>query len=685
MRKSIRILAPIFILAVFVHPDVIGEGSPSGRTGRASIPLFDKTGELTVVSQNDRGGLNIGPASSGGMSSASAPSGRPSAPLGIAAKAAPSGEIGAVWARNDGPAFEIVYGRIRDGALAESRVVRVSADPLFSPDIDFDGDSHPWLAWVRQPEGRDEIVVEDIQSEKIWIVNDPGSPSALSPKLLVIDDGNAWIFWTGRAEGHDRIFASVLTQESWSAPRSIEPGARYPQASPSACLDASGRPLVVWSGYDGNDYEIYSSSWTGNAWTDAERITDNADSDLNPAVAFVPAAGPVVVWCKSALRGHTIGTALRAGNVWSGEIAFGGPFGDPVRSLGLAVFGDHIGLAWTSGAEIMSRVAGVGEILNGTSAGQAAPGGGAPAPPFDPLRDENQYTAFGDSITFAEGHGYEPSLELRLVAKFGAARIWNEGLGGETTAEGLVRIDQAIAAHAARYLLLMEGTNDVVFLDTSMEAAAFDLEEMARRGLRAGMLPLIATIIPRKDSYWTTPPFQSRIVELNGRIRKLASTLGIPLVDQYETFMSYPEASGGWESLFLDDGVHPNETGFLVMSESWYGGIVQLPFPPVNIRAARATDRILFYRRTGNMILWRNSSKIDPARIVAYRIYRKDPADAAFPGVRLASVPFLRTAPEFHFFDFAIDSKKVYQYVITALRADGVEGPCSDIARDDIT
>jgi hypothetical protein len=124
--------------------------------------------------------------------------------------------------------------------------------------------------------------------------------------------------------------------------------------------------------------------------------------------------------------------------------------------------------------------------------------------------------------------------------------------------------------------------------------------------------------------------------------------------------------------------------GFEIMAGAWFAGISILPFPPVNLRAARGINKILFRRQPGNVLLWRSSSKLEPAGIVAYRIYRKEPEDAFFPAAHLASVPFQRTALEFRFFDSAIDVNRVYQYVITALRADGVEGPCSGIAQDDI-
>jgi lysophospholipase L1-like esterase len=673
MSKSVRILAILAALAVFC---AAGEGP-----GRPDIPVFGRAGGLILISQNDHGGVDLGSASS-----PSAPIARPSAPLGIAAKASPSGEIGAVWARTDGTAFEILYGRTRDGVLTESRVVRTSADPLFSPDLDFDGTSNPWLAWVHDSGRESEIVVEDEARGRTWIVNGAGQSSALTPKILAVDSRTAWVFWTGRDSGHDSIHASAFRNGAWSAPRPIHRDSEYPHLSPSAGLDAEGRPWVVWAAFDGNDYEIFSSRWAGESWAPEERITDNGEGDSDPVIAFVHGAVPVAVWSRTGDTGFFLASSVRSGAAWSGEAAIGPAESGPVRSIGMAVRGDRIGLAWRVGDSLRSRELGLSELdPPPASASVPALTGGASAsiaPPFNPARSDDQYTAFGDSITFAEGHGYEPSLESRLVAKFGAALVNNEGLGGETTSEGLVRIVQSIAGHPARYLLLMEGTNDVIFLATSMETSAFNLEEMARRGLRAGMLPLIATIIPRKDWYWTTPPYQARIVELNGRIRKLAGTLGVPLVDQYETFIAYPEAGGGWTSLLLDDGVHPNAKGFSVMSEAWFGGVVRLPFPPVMVRTTRAVNKTLFARRTGNLLLWRNSSKIDPSVVLAFRVYRKDPADPGFPSQSIALVPFQKTAPEFRFFDGTTDLKRKYQYVITTLRMDGVEGACSDVTQD---
>src|SRR6185503_5607520 len=87
------------------------------------------------------------------------------------------------------------------------------------------------------------------------------------------------------------------------------------------------------------------------------------------------------------------------------------------------------------------------------------------------------YVAFGDSITQGTGDelqrgGYPPRLQDRLVASGRSAQVRNRGLGGETTTEGLSRIN-AVLAEGGDVLLLMEGTNDIA-RNISIETTAFN-------------------------------------------------------------------------------------------------------------------------------------------------------------------------------------------------------------------
>ncbi|HJS36702.1 MAG TPA: GDSL-type esterase/lipase family protein, partial [Burkholderiales bacterium] len=84
-----------------------------------------------------------------------------------------------------------------------------------------------------------------------------------------------------------------------------------------------------------------------------------------------------------------------------------------------------------------------------------------------PLAPDAVVLAFGDSITFGTGDdttraelGYPPRLEALLVQRGRSAVVINAGVPGETTMEGVSRINSVLDP-GGEVLLLMEGTNDI--------------------------------------------------------------------------------------------------------------------------------------------------------------------------------------------------------------------------------
>ncbi|MGA2588014.1 MAG: GDSL-type esterase/lipase family protein [Candidatus Aminicenantales bacterium] len=481
-----------------------------------------------------------------------------------------TGESGIVWVRRVQETSEIRFGRIKDGRIVSDRLIFRSTLPLFSPDLDFDEFQNPWITWIEGAGGNFSVGVASLVPENAWIINGPYVASALTPKILAGGSRGTWVFWTGRDAARDEIFGCVLLGDIWSKPFRLNGESRYPHMNPSAGLDPNGCPWVFWSAYDGRAYEIFFSFWNGEAWSPEEKITDDPSANTSPSFAFVSGSTPLVVWRRSVGRAGALLARIKRGPAWGPEIEIASDRDGPLGPPRLAVTGDLLKVTWESGERTESLILSLRELIEKTDLAVSR-GESPPVKAFS--RDENQYTTFGDSITYAENQGYQPRLEPLLTQKYGSAKIWNEGMGGETTPDGLSRIDSAIAAHASRYLLLMEGTNDVIFLDISMDTAAFDLREMALRGLGSGMVPLLATIIPRNDSKWSDPVYQTRIFDLNAKIRQVAAGLNIPLVDQFDAFYTYPAADGGWPSLLLIDGVHPNASGYQLMAETWFKGL----------------------------------------------------------------------------------------------------------------
>ena len=195
-----------------------------------------------------------------------------------------------------------------------------------------------------------------------------------------------------------------------------------------------------------------------------------------------------------------------------------------------------------------------------------------------PLRAET-YTvdAFGDSITAGwvvyarDGNGcvgcggYEPALQSLLKSAGREAVVKNWGKGGETTDHGASRVDIVIALDKPRYMLLMEGTNDLLYL--SPDTVRKNMAYMVDLSLARGVTPILGTITP--DSRKDKP-----ISQTNALLRELATQKQIALADHYTA------VKDNWSSLTAD-GLHPNSAGNAKMAEVWFDAIKTIDLTPI--------------------------------------------------------------------------------------------------------
>ncbi|MEM9291848.1 MAG: GDSL-type esterase/lipase family protein [Acidobacteriota bacterium] len=196
---------------------------------------------------------------------------------------------------------------------------------------------------------------------------------------------------------------------------------------------------------------------------------------------------------------------------------------------------------------------------------------------------QTRYLAFGDSITegFADTSdtpGYPPKLENILEARGVNAEVANFGLGGETTAEGVTRVDEALAT-GGDVLLLMEGTNDIN-QRLSPETVRFNLDRIADKAEAQGLEVILATIIPRLPS--ANFDGSNRITgQLGNEIRSLAFEEGRELADPFQALISDPDA---FSELYAGgtDRIHLNTDGYQEVAEVWANVITDLDdVPPV--------------------------------------------------------------------------------------------------------
>lgn len=179
--------------------------------------------------------------------------------------------------------------------------------------------------------------------------------------------------------------------------------------------------------------------------------------------------------------------------------------------------------------------------------------------------------AFGDSITsgypyFASNGngclppcgGYEPELQRLLNSSGRDSAVKNFGVGGETSSSGLSRIDGVLSVSRPRYVLLLEGTNELYYFSPS--TVRTNMSRMAEKALASGVVPVLGTLTP--DTRYPSKP----IASTNSLLRELAAEKGIPLADLYSATAS------NWSALTAD-GLHPNLTGYKVMAQTWFNAI----------------------------------------------------------------------------------------------------------------
>ncbi len=210
----------------------------------------------------------------------------------------------------------------------------------------------------------------------------------------------------------------------------------------------------------------------------------------------------------------------------------------------------------------------------------------------------NKYIAFGDSITYGCGYGtcehdppigYPPRLEKLLNFRIGPSQVVNRGVPGEETREGILRIDEVLQEEQARYLLLNEGTNDVVHVEYPLSVTEENLRGLIEHSLSFGTYVVLSTIIPRKDWFWYAPYFHNKLLNIVKLQRRLAKEYSLPLADFFKAFTDNPN----WMDELMSEGNHPSREGYQLMAEVWEQAIETIaPYPPHSLSVISAGGKI---------------------------------------------------------------------------------------------
>jgi lysophospholipase L1-like esterase len=182
-------------------------------------------------------------------------------------------------------------------------------------------------------------------------------------------------------------------------------------------------------------------------------------------------------------------------------------------------------------------------------------------------KGERRVVFFGDSIT---DNWSKPSHGGFFPGK----RYLNRGIGGQTTAQMLLRFRADVIGPAPRAVVILAGTNDLAGNGgpVTPEIIESNLASMVELARAHRMKVALASLLPVCDCKQSPDgkPIQrtqdrppQAIVALNKRIAALAKRSGAAYLDYYSAMV---DGNGALKAALTDDGLHPNAAGYAVMA-----------------------------------------------------------------------------------------------------------------------
>ena len=177
-----------------------------------------------------------------------------------------------------------------------------------------------------------------------------------------------------------------------------------------------------------------------------------------------------------------------------------------------------------------------------------------------PAPDESRVVFFGDSITDT----------WKLDDSFPGKPYINRGIGGQTTSQMLVRFRQDLIDLQSKAVVILAGTNDIAgntgpISNQDIEANLASMAELARvHGIRmivSSILPVNNYTPESQDFFAQRPP--QRILALNSWLKDYCGTNHLTYLDYFTAMV---DDKGLLKRDLANDGLHPNKTGFAIMT-----------------------------------------------------------------------------------------------------------------------
>jgi len=176
-----------------------------------------------------------------------------------------------------------------------------------------------------------------------------------------------------------------------------------------------------------------------------------------------------------------------------------------------------------------------------------------------PSTGEYRIVFIGNSITEA-WENFIPSL-------FSDRSYINRGICGQTTPQILTRFQSDVIDLQPSILIILAGTNDIAGNagPITIKEIGDNIKSMVEQAISNGIQVILSSVLPVYDYPWS-PGLNpaEKIITLNEILKNYAHQKKIFYLDY---FSSMVDQRNGLKDAYSNDGVHPNEEGYKLMTK----------------------------------------------------------------------------------------------------------------------
>ncbi len=148
------------------------------------------------------------------------------------------------------------------------------------------------------------------------------------------------------------------------------------------------------------------------------------------------------------------------------------------------------------------------------------------------------------------------------------------GIGGQTSAQMLMRFTSDVLDLHPKAVVIMAGTNDVAHNDywVAPDKVVDNVIAMCLLAKANNIVPIISSIPPCASFVWN-PSIQNAgqtIVDINKQLKNYADNNGITYIDYHSALT---DEHNGFQKNLSEDGCHPNPDTYFIMEEIVLKGI----------------------------------------------------------------------------------------------------------------